>query len=268
MLAWQKLVQSLQPRQPLRRGLIGTGGGTVEVSGRPTWVWIRYEEEENRLSMVRCYLSYPEEGTPVIVGKFHPEDDFEQVLGVYWGPYSFSITDTEYVYYRVARHGESHHGTYGSDPAWIDYANFVFGRVSPTDPASMIVNIGTFVYPDGPETKDYDGGSVDLTSEVPAGAGHKYILIYYDIDAEAIAYESSATVPLAVSPEMPVLDSVNAIPLAVVRLYNGQTEITIDETWQRKLMLGYTGGAKQVLERVMVYDGHVVTHDGEVVWDI
>lgn len=265
--AWQDVMGSLQPRAVLRRGLVGDGAGHVEVTGLPGWIWIRYEEELNRLSTVRCFIGYLEEGTPVIVGKWHPEEDYEQVLGISWGLYSVGLTNYVYTFNKVPQHGETHHGTVGSDPAWIDYANFVFGRVSPTNPDTMIVDIGSFVYPDGPEVKDYDGGTLDLTSEVP-GAGHKYVLVYFDLDAEEIDYTESATVALPVSPSMPALENVNAIPLGLVRLYAGQTEITIDDTWQRKLMLGHTGGARQILQQAIVHEGDVVTHNGEIVWAI
>ena len=65
---WKALVARLQPRSALRYGKIGNGAGDVEVDGRPGWVWIRYEENQSRLSMVRCYIGYLEEDTPVLVG--------------------------------------------------------------------------------------------------------------------------------------------------------------------------------------------------------
>ena len=264
---WKELIRSLQPRTTLRRGLVGDGSGNVEVSGRPGFVWIRYEENQNRLAMVLCPLGYLEEGTWVLVGKIHPEDDQEQVIGITWGPYALGLSEYIFTFYRVAKHGETHHGTYGSDPAYIDYSNLVMGRVAPTDPASLTVNIASFVYGYDSETKDFDGSSLDLTTEVPAGAGHCYVLVYFDPDTESIGYEVSDTVPLAVSPSLPGLTDVNAIPLGVVRLYNGQTEITIEETWQRKLLLGAVGNdALTALKLALVYEGSVVTHDGEIVW--
>jgi hypothetical protein len=267
LAAWKRIFSRVQPRTGLRRGLIGDGAGHVEVSGRPGWSWIRYEEEQNRLSMVRCFLGYLEDETPVIVGKWHPEDDYEQVLGVYWGPYSWDPSNTTVANYRVPAHGDTHHGTYGSDPAYIDYANLVMGRCAPTDPESLYVDVQSFVYSYGVETKDFPGELLDLTSEVPGGAGHCYALIYFDPDTESLSYEVSSTVPLAVSPELPALTDVNAIPLGVVRLYNGQTEITIDDTWQRKLLLGSIGGeAVTALTLAVVHEGDVVTNDGEIVW--
>ena len=265
--AWRDLIGQLQPRATLRRGLIGDGGGHVEVAGRPGWSWIRYEENQNRLAMVLCPIGYLAEGTWVLVGKFHPEEDYEQVLGVTWGPYAFGLSNYTFAFYRVAAHGETHHGTYGSDPAYIDYANLVMGRVSPTSPASLAVYVDSFVYGYASETKDFNGYTLDLTAEVPAGAGHCYVLVYFDPDTEAIGYEVSATVPLAVSPTLPGLTDFNAIPLGIVELYNGQTEIDIDNTWQRKLLLGAVGSdALTPLKLAVVYEGAVVTHNGEIVW--
>jgi len=264
---WKEIVEGLQPRTPLRRGLIGDGAGHVEVDGMPGWAWIRFQESQNRLSMVRCFIGYPEDDTPVVVGKWHPEDDYEQVLGVYWGPYSMDVTDATSALYRVPPHGESHHGTYGSDPAWIDYANLTFGRVTPTDPYSMLVTVESFVYSYGVQTKDFEGGALDLTADVPGGAGHLYTLVYFDPDTESIGYTVGGVVPLAASPSVPALTDVNAIPLGVVRLYNGQTEVTLEDVWQRKLMLGSVGSeAVTALSLAVVYEGDVVTHNGEIVW--
>jgi len=265
---WRDLVGKLQPRQALRRGLVGDGAGNVAVTNRPGWIWIRYEEELNRLSWVRCFQGYPPEDTPVIIGKWHPEDDYEQVLGVYWGPYSMGMSDYQYAFHKVPIHGDTHHGNYGSDPAYIDYANLVMGRVAPTNPDSLFVTVESFVWADGAETKDYDGGTLDLTAEVPAGAGHKYLLVYFDMDSASVTYESGDVVALPASPSIPALDNVAAIPLAVIRMYNGQTAITIDDTWQRKLILGHVGGAGRVLEKAIVHEGDVVTRNGEIVWGI
>ena len=264
---WKEIFDRLQPRAGIRRGLIGDGGGTVEVAGRPGWVWIRFEEEQNRLSMVRCFLGYMEHETPVIVGKWHPTDDYEQVLGVYWGPYAWDVSNYTYGHYKVPPHGDTHHGTYGSDPAYIDYSNLVMGMVHPTDPESLLVGVMSFVYSYGVETLDFEGDTLDLTAEVPAGAGHLYVLIYFDPDTESIGYETSSTVPLAISPSMPSLTDINAIPLAVVRLYNGQTQIMLADIWQRKLLLGSIGGeAVTALTLAVVHEGDVVTNNGEIVW--
>jgi len=267
--AWKEIVGGLQPRQGLRRGIIGDGAGHVAVANRPNWVWIRYEENQNRLSMVFCTLGYLEDGTRVVVGKWHPSDNYEQVLGVYWGPYRWDTTDATGTLLRVPRHGETHHGTYGSDPAWIDYSNLTFGLVMPTDPYSLIVNVYPFVYSYGVQTKDFEGGALDLSGEVPGGAGHEYVLIYFDPDTETVGYVTSGVVPLAASPSMPDLTDVNAIPLGVVELYNGQTEIALENVWQRKLMLGSIGGeAVTALSLAVVNEGSVVCHNGEIVWTV
>lgn len=264
---WQELVGQLQPRSALRRGLIGDGAGTIEVAGRPGWSWIRYEENQNRLAMVLCPIGYLEEDTWVLVGKFHPEEDYEQVLGITWGPYAQGLSDYTFAFYKVPAHGDTHHGTYGSDPAWIDYANLVMGRVAPTNPATMVVDISSFVYGYNSETKDFEGSALDLTAEIPGGAGHLYALVYFDPDTESIGYEVSDTVPLAVSPSLPSLTDFNAIPLGIVRLYNGQTEIDIDDTWQRKLLLGAVGSdALTALKLALVHEGDVLTHNGEIAW--
>jgi len=265
--AWRELIGKLQERQVLRLGEIGDGAGNVEVAGRAGWAWIRFQEEQNRLSMVRCLkTAYLEHGTPVLVGKEHPEDDYEQVLGIAWGNYSLDISNYLYTMYRVTRHGETHHGTNGSDPAYIDYSNLTFGRVYPTSPESLIVLVDGFVYGDGNTTTMFDGGAIDLSGDVP-GAGHLDVLIYFDPEVNVLSYEVGDAEPLTASPDIPVLSSINAIPLATVRLYAGQTEIGLGDLWQRKLMLQRVGDqALTALRIALVHEGDVVTHDGEIVW--
>lgn len=266
LLAWKRVFQEVQPKIRQKRGQIGDGAGNVEVSGRPGWVWIRYQDEQSKLSTVRCYIGYLAEDTPVIIGKRHPEDDFEQVLDLDWGTYSFNLTDYLLALLKVPPHGESHHGTYGSDPAWIDYSNFVFGRVAITDPASMIVNVEPFIYGYSQQVLIFEGYALDLSGDVPA-SGHLYVLVYFDPDTTSVGYEIGDSVALAASPLVPALEDPNAIPLGVVRLYAAQTEITIDDTWQRKIMLNPIGSDPLTpLQMAVVYEGEVVTHNGEITW--
>lgn len=241
LAVWEKVMAAKQGSTPLRRGTIGDGAGNVEVEGLPGWVWIRYDDEQNRLSQVRCPLGYLDHDTRVLSGKWHPDDDYEQVLSINWGPYSWDMRDSTFAGYKLPQHGDTHHGTYGTDPAYIDYNNITIGRVLATDPASLTVAIESFVYPYGMETLDYDGGTIDLTAHVPAGAGHRYVLIYFDLDTQAPAVIAGDIAPDPAPPSIPALTT-NGIPLAVVELYNGQPEIVYDNIWQRKLMLGSVGG--------------------------
>jgi hypothetical protein len=268
--AWSKLVNSLQPRLPLRRGILGDGAGNVDVPNRPGFAWIRYEENQSRLSMVRCFLAL-DDGTPVLVGKWHVEDDYEQVLSVNWGPYSTDLRPEDMARYATQPHGETHHGTYGSDPAYIDLNNLVVGRVKATDPASLFVVVESFSYPFDDEVRDYGGNVVDLTASVPGVAGqHRLVLVYFDLDAETTGVVEGDTSPITVDAGIPTLQGVRAIPLAHVDLENGQTTILdFQDIWQRKLVLGSIGGeAVTALKLAIVHEGSVTTHDGEIVWSI
>ena len=266
--AWQSIISALSPRLPLRRGTLGDGGGTVDVPNKPGWAWIRYEENQSRLSQVRCNLVLPD-GTPVLVGKWHPDDDYEQVLSVNWGPYSTGLSPAEVARYAVPPHGDTHHGTYGSDPAYIDLNNLVVGRVKATDPASLFVIIEAFSYPYQDQVRNCGGGVLDLSGSVPGVADqHRLVLVYFDLSEEALASLDGDAVPIAVDADVPALEDFDAIPLALIDLENGQTAIEdFIDIWQWKLILGSIGGtALTALRAAVVYEGDVVTHNGEIVW--
>ena len=268
--AWKKVVGALQPRTPLRSGILGNGGGAVDVPNLPGWAWIRYEENQSRLSMVRCVLAL-DDGTPVLVGKWHFEDDYEQVLSVNWGPYGAHLSPEDVARYATQPHGETHHGTYGSDPAYIDLNNLVVGRVKATDPASLFVIVESFSYPYGNEVRDYGGNVIDLTASVPGVAGqHRLVLIYFDLDAEGTGTVDGDTSVITVDADIPTLEGVRAIPLALVDLENAQaTILDFQDIWQRKLILGSIGGeAVNALQMAVVHEGDVVTNNGEIVWAI
>jgi len=222
--AVQRVINGLQPRQPTRRGLLGDSNGTVAVANRPGWAYIRYRDEQ--LSIVRYLLpvQYPD-GTPVIVGKRYPGDAYEQVLNVDWEMYTQTPADSA-----VRQH---------ATPA-TDLDDLSPGKVMPTDPVSLSVDARAFLYVNDDTAVEFAGDSIDLTANVPGGAGHRYVLVYMDLDTDTLAAEDGTLVALGMTaPAVPV--PANGLPLGIVDLENGQATITGDDIYQYKAMYNVVG---------------------------
>ena len=222
--ALQRVFDQYQSRQPIRRGLLGDSNGTVMVTDRPGWAFIRYRDDLNRLSIVRYLL--PEQladETPVKVGRKYPDDPFEQVLGVDWDMYAHSPTQSSVDYWAT--------------PA-ITVEDLAPGKVMPTDPLSLSVDVRSFLYANLDEQVEYGGGSIDLTGSIPgAGGQHRLTLVYMDLDTDALAAEDGTAVATGTDATAPTVPE-NGIPLAVVDLTNGDTEVIGDDIYQYKILYG------------------------------
>jgi hypothetical protein len=249
--ALQRVFEQYEVRRDDRFGLLGNGSSTVMVPDRPGWSYIRYRDDQNRMSLVRYLLQEQlPDGCPVRVGKRFPDDPFEQVLGVDWSLYAYAPTQST-----VTQHGTQ----------VITLNDLAEGRVTVTNPVSLAVDVRGLLYVNGSSAVEFSGGSLDLAADVPGAAGHWQVLVYMDLDADeldSVVGDLTAVGTDARAPSVPE----NALPLALVDLANGDTEITGDDITQYKAPFLHVGGVGTVLSAALVYDGDVVTHDGEIVW--
>lgn len=251
---WQKLLEIFQTQDTFRPALTGDGSdaGTADVTGRTGWAWVRYDEKLDHVSQVVNWR-FPgiAQGVPVMVGKEYPTDRYYQILGVNLDLYLDNMTPGGLISYVLPKHGDSHHGSTGNDPAPIDLRNLVFGRVSARDPATLLVEITTFTYDNDGTYTTYPGAVVDFTGELPATAGHHaYALVYVDADTNTAGYTIGASTPVAMAPDIP--DAViGTIPLALVLLENGATQITEDGIYDYRVMIQVLGGNLDVINQVV-----------------
>jgi len=249
--ALQSLFDQTQPMQKVRRGLLGDSNGTVMVATRPGWAYIRYHAPSTTLSIVRYLI--PEQlsdGTPVVVGKRHPGDAYEQVLGVDWAMYAWAPTDST-----VNQH---------ATPA-IDLSDLSPGKVVPTDPVSLSVDVRAFLYVNGDNAVEYGGGAIDLTANVPGIAGHRYVLVYMDLSTDSLAAENGAIVALGVNAVAPAVPE-NGLPLGIVDLEQAQATITGDDIWQYKAMYDSVGAA-MALALLSDYAQGYIIRGGAADWE-
>jgi len=252
--ALQQIFDQFQAKQPVRHGLLGDSNGTVLVSGKPGYAFIRYREDLNRLSIVRYLIQeqLPDE-TPVVVGRKHADDPYEQVLGIDWAMYAYTPAASTVTLYAT--------------PA-IDLNDLSPGKVVPTVPASLSVDVRAFLYVNGEVAVEFGGDSTDLTTLVPGAAGHWLVLVYMDLGTDMLASVAGDLIAVgsnAVAPAVPE----NGLPLGVVDLANGEVEIVADDITQYKAMYLSVGGqVENVLSAAVTFDGEVMVHDGEITWHI
>jgi len=232
---WQEWGNKLKP-QAYRPGLLGDGQGSIQVTNKPGWSWIRYDYSPHQLSIVRNPSNMQlADGTPVLVGKRDPGDEYEQILYVAWNFYVNPSQSTMDQYSTEHPHGVTH-ARKNSDPAPIDLNNLSPGKVVPTDPASLNVTIQEFLYVDGCEVIRFGETTFDLSGSVPGMYGHRYILVYLDLlnDGTITTVDGDLT-DVSSTPAIPDVPE-GGLPLAIIEIDAFQTTITDDDIWQYKIL--------------------------------
>jgi hypothetical protein len=245
------MLDQYEGKRKIRRGLLGDSNDTVAVANRPGWAYIRYHDNLNELAIVRYLI--PEQlvdGTPVVVGKKHPEDPFEQVLGVDWTMYAWS----------PAASSVSAHAT-----QVITLNDLAPGKVVPTDPVSLSVDVRAFLYVDSDTAVEFGGSTLDLTASVPGGAGHRMTLVYVDLDTNILAAEDGTIVAVGTDAAAPSTPE-NGLPLALVDLANGETTIEGDDITQYKALYMPVGGEIELSQLGSYARGHII-RGGATDWE-
>jgi len=249
--AFQQIFNEFERKQKVRRGLIGDSNGTVLVADRDGWAYIRYNDSLDQLAIVRYLI--PDQfadGTPVVVGKKHPNDPYEQVLGADWAMYAWS----------PAASTVTDHAT----PA-VDLNDLSPGKVVPTDPTSLSVNVRAFLYVNGDVAVEFGGGAIDLTGNVPGVAGHRLVLVYVDLDTDSLAAADGDIVAVGTDADAPAVPE-NGLPLGVVDLANAETTIESDDISQYKAMYMSVG---EVIDLTLLSDyaqGYII-RGGAADWE-
>lgn len=113
----------------------------------------------------------------------------------------------------------------------------------------LVVHVAQGAYADGAALRWWSGGTITLT---PPGSAHTWAWVVVGINAEAgvlVAFSGTAvavSAPLEPS-TIPAVGLVGAIPLAAVRVRNGQTELDEDDFEDLRFVVGGGGGSVIVL---------------------
>lgn len=241
---WRQLLSLKQDFSPIRFALSGDGSdaATADMGNRSGWAWVRYDEEQNKVSQIRNRkMPGIPQNVPVVIGKEFVTDRYMQILGVNWPLYDMFVTYPELISHIVPPHGDSHHAVYGSDPAYIDVRNILNGRVRPTIPTSLSVYVESLAY-EYEDTRSLFGGSaVDMTGYIPGVANtHRYVLINIDAIAQVLELVPGDIAQDAAPADLPDV-SIWRIPLGVVLMYSGMTTILEADIFDMRIMFNPTG---------------------------
>jgi hypothetical protein len=260
---WRKMWAGKQDEQKFFFALTGDGSSasTADVTTRPKWAWVRYNEKPDRVSQV-LNLRFPgiAQDVPVIVGKQYPHDRYYQILGLNTSLYYMHWSNSNSNPYVVQAHGTTHTWGTGNDPAPIETGNIVNGKVVETSPATMGVHVYSMIYEYEGGLATWSGGDVDLTGFAPGASNHHlYVLISLDVVEQTIRTTSGASVPITVPPTIPTVPDWN-IPLAVVKIQEGDTTIAGTEIYDYRMLFAPIGSKS--LER----NFYQYMHYNEMLW--
>ena len=152
----QRTMRQYEPMLPQFPALLGDGRGTVVVSGRPGYVYVRVGAER-ALSQAFNQRVLPRDDTPVIVGYRQEQPGLFQVL-CKREAYAGMGTDDVFTPEIVAHHEihELENPTGGDDVVWIPTQQITALLVYPTATASMLVNVMPGIYPWGSNWQYYN----------------------------------------------------------------------------------------------------------------
>lgn len=198
-----KLKQKLNTKQSFnktRTVLVGkTANSTtyddLYVNGDINRVWVRPIENPSDFFWVKYY------GTTqllfnlaVTVGR-SDIDQFreEQIIGIGGGIQSFGISPTsQNPITGLSPHGHQHRFG-GGDETFVDSPQFLPGLVSPTNPPSMKLKVGSFSH-HWDEFRRFGGSTTnDLTSYIPP-SGSRYVTISLNPETNELSYTAGASI--------------------------------------------------------------------------
>lgn len=227
-----------QAKRERYQATLGNYAGLIAVpSGRADYASAMVQLPTGIAEMeVRCTKVPRQAGLPVIVRRSVIDDVFEveeqdpRQATTFWDGAGTG---------NVGSHASSH-GYYGSDPLLISALQLQEFRVTPTDPPSLSVSVGPYLYPYAGVWKAFAGGTLSLTAKVPSAAlNQRVIVVGIDGSSNTLTTldgTSQYKITPGTSAQLFVLTDVAAalnantvpddfIPAAAVRLYNGQTAI-------------------------------------------
>lgn len=211
MAVLRDAIQATQDREkkkaePLRiitRGELINIGGSVEVTGRPGYCWVREYGENGGVSQVFNPTVQPSNGLAVLVG-YTPKVPYRRVvLGVNWEMIAGSPEYDGDPF--LPAHHETHEwpdGSPGPDPVTVYGRSLSMLRTYPGS-AGLAVSVSPYRYEKNGTTVTFAGhADYDISGSQPAAGLARYVLVYLDADVNTINVVNGGTA-LDVAPIVP-----------------------------------------------------------------
>lgn len=261
-----------EPLRVITRGELIDIGGSVEVTGRPGYCWVREYGENGGVSQVFNPTTQPSNGLAVLIGHTPKAPYRRIVLDVNWEMIAGSPEYGGDPY--LPAHHETHEwpdGWPGPDPVTVYGRSLAMLRTYPGS-AGLTVSISPYRYEKDGATVTFAGhADYDVTASQPGAGLARYVLIYLDADTNVIAVVNGDTVVDAgpVVPPFPA-PPLASIPSAWVRLDGAATAVAEADIVDARMILSeITGQLLPVLagiahaEEELDYEfsDHVVQHN-------
>jgi hypothetical protein len=243
---------------------MGDGNGTVAITARPGFVWVRINGIKAAAYNARVQNI---EDLAVWAGYDPVEPQMFQVLGL---RHVYKDTDLP-AFAAIGPHHASHEweSVTGSDMVYVHLRQWMPLRVGVSSGLTVEVNGGINPTATG-EWSFVAYQTLDLSGDLPA-TGACWALIYLDDGTLARRLGNRVPSLAALSVEnIPALQS-GERALAAVKLYAGQTGIQDDAHHREILDLRYPQPADRTpltLEAAVCYENSVVCCENEIVWYI
>ncbi len=245
LAAWVTLMEAKADRPTIRFALSGDGSdaSTADVANKPGWAWVRYDNEQHRASqVVNTMLPGLPQEMPLIIGKRYYTDEYVQILGVNWPLYLHSMTQELFLQLVVGQHGSTHNAITGTDPAYMDSRNLLPGILRAQDVPNLTIRVESLLYEYSGELARFSAATLSLAAYIPAAADtHRYVLITISASTNSLVAHAGDVVPTPVPPVLPTVPAAH-VPIGVVTLANGQTEIEDADIADYRLLFGIVGG--------------------------
>lgn len=222
-------------------------GTTINVDGRPLYVWARTHQVNGRLMQVYNRAVLPRFDQPVRVGY---RDDTPNRLEIL----SLNTEALPLIAGGLANSAQLavhalQHDLKGGDTDWIQSKRLTPLRPRPQTTADMTIYVEAGTYPFGSVFNRWDGGSSsDMTAHIPSTAGNAlYRLVYIDGATNVLAYVNTAEFAadpfISRSATIAAAIPVGVMPIAAVYLFNGQTTIDEDENFDIRILFSPSPGS-------------------------
>lgn len=202
--------------------------GSTSPPNRPNLVWVMEYAQPDHAFPVFNDRVVPVNGLPVLVVEDPQHKKQLKIEGIYTG----AILEGEEISagaFNLPLHAPNHQmpseSSLGIDPVKIYQPALTILKTE--GQSTLIVVVGSYIYNNGGTRFELPKQNLDLTTHVPGIGLIRYVLVYLDLDSNALAIlDGVAVLNNGIIPiPLPSIPS-NAIPSAYVKLANGQTSIT------------------------------------------
>jgi hypothetical protein len=225
----QRYFRAFEVRRNVKRARVIAIDGEVESTHKPGYAHVVILGiPEGGQTTARIGNQQLEDDMPVLIAR-DPTNPFEwQILKVYTDEI-FPSAAIKIVRYQVGDHADNHtwstEANKGSDAVPV-YQPALQPLKLTGDGTTLTVTVQGCIYYSGSIRREFIGGTLDLTSNVPGSGLKREVLVYLDKTSNTLQTTNGTTVatgaPVAPFPTRPS----NSRPAGWVNLTNGQTTVT------------------------------------------